>query len=146
MISAIKLDDGTIVSSPAELCASFAAFYSSLFSATPTDPVVRDSLLRNVSSSSSPAIAALCEGHLSVAECLAALQGMARRKAPGLDSLPMEFYVKFWPVLGSDLVHVLNSCFDSVFPCPSDVGSFLCLLRRVIVWTLRTGGRSPFLT
>ena len=25
----------------------------------------------------------------------------------------MEFYVKFWPVLGPDLVHVLNSCFDS---------------------------------
>ena len=25
----------------------------------------------------------------------------------------MEFYVKFWPVFGSDLVNVLNSCFDS---------------------------------
>ena len=112
-ISAIKLDDGTIVSSPTELCASFAAFYSSLFSASPTDPAVRDSLLNNVSSSLPPAMAALCEGHLSVAECLTALQGMARRKAPGLDGLPMEFYVKFWSILGSDLVNVLNSCFDS---------------------------------
>ena len=65
-ISAIKLYDGTIVSSPAELCASFAAFYSSLFSSAPTDPAVRDSLLKNVSSSLSPAMAALCEGHLSV--------------------------------------------------------------------------------
>ena len=109
-ISAIKLDDGTIVSSPTELCASFAAFYSSLFSASPTDPAVRDSLLSNVSSSLPPAMAALCEGHLSVAECLTALQGMARCKAPGL---PMEFYVKFWSILGSDLVNVLNSCFDS---------------------------------
>lgn len=112
-ISAIKLDGGTIVSSPAELCASFAAFYTSLFSAAPTDPVIRASLLNNVPSSLSPAMAALCEGHLTVAECLTALQGMARRKAPGLDGLPMEFYVKFCPVLGSDLVNVLNSCFDS---------------------------------
>ena len=42
-----------------------------------------------------------------------ALQGMARRKAPGLDGLPMEFYLEFWSVLGNDLVSVLNSCFDS---------------------------------
>ena len=38
---------------------------------------------------------------------------MARRKAPGLDGLPVEFYVKFWDVLGPDLVSVLNSCLDS---------------------------------
>ena len=112
-ISAIKLEDGTIVSSPTDLCSAFAEFYTSLFSAAPTDPGIRDSLLDNISSSLSPDEAAICEGHLSPAECLAALQGMARRKAPGLDGLPMEFYLRFWPVLGSDLVNVLNSCFDS---------------------------------
>ena len=51
-----------------------------------------------------------CEGELSVEECLSALQGMAHRKAPGNDGLPMEFCVKFWYVLGSDLVKVLNFC------------------------------------
>ena len=112
-ISATRLDDGSIVSSPAELCASFTAFYDSLFSATPTDPQISASLLNNVSSTLSPASAALCEGLLTIPECLTALQGMARRKAPGLDGLPMEFYLKFWSVLGSDLVDVLNSCFDS---------------------------------
>ena len=34
-------------------------------------------------------------------------------KSPGSDGLPMEFYVKFWPILGSDLVNVLNSCYLS---------------------------------
>ena len=48
-------------------------------------------------------------------ECYKALTGMAHRKAPGLDDFPMEFYVKFWSVLGSDLVDVLNSCYHSVF-------------------------------
>ena len=57
--------------------------------------------------------AALCEGHLSVTEVSSALLGMARRKAPGLDGLPVEFYVKFWDVLGPDLVSILNSCLDS---------------------------------
>lgn len=37
---------------------------------------------------------------------------MARRKAPGSDGPPMESYLKFWPVLGQDLVLVLNSCFS----------------------------------
>lgn len=80
-ISAIKLDDGTIVSSADDLCVSFAAFYSSLFTAAPTDSVVCDSLLRNVSSSLSPGEAASCEGLLTPAECLAALQGMAKLAA-----------------------------------------------------------------
>ena len=52
-----------------------------------------------------------CEGLLTVEECLEALTGMARRKAPGLDGLPPEFYLKFWSVLGQDLVQVLNSCY-----------------------------------
>ena len=38
---------------------------------------------------------------------------MARGKSPGSDGLPMEFYVKFWPILGTDLVNVLNSCYLS---------------------------------
>ena len=50
---------------------------------------------------------------ISVEECFAALQGIARSKAPGSDGLPMEFYLKFWDVLGADLVAVLNLCFDS---------------------------------
>jgi len=37
--------------------------------------------------------------------------GMAKRKAPGSDGLPMESYVKFWDVLGQDLVCVLSSCY-----------------------------------
>lgn len=52
--------------------------------------------------------AASCNGLLSVVECHVALLGMARRKAPGSDGLPMEFYVKFWDIIGEVLVCVLN--------------------------------------
>lgn len=38
---------------------------------------------------------------------------MARKKAPGLDGFPVEFYLKYWDVLSADLVSVLNSCFLS---------------------------------
>ena len=71
---------------------------------------------------------------MSVEEVLFALRGMARRKAPGLDGLPMEFYLKFWSVLGSDLVSVLNSSFDS--GCLS-----LSQRRGVISLTFKKGNR-----
>ena len=71
---------------------------------------------------------------MSVEEVLFALRGMARRKAPGLDGLPMEFYLKFWSVLGSDLVSVLNSSFDS--GCLS-----LSQRRGVISLTFKKGDR-----
>lgn len=112
-ISALREDDGTIVSSPMDLCCVLSNFYSCLFSAVPTDLSVRSTLLDNLTSSLDGDQAALCEGLLSVSECYTALKGMARSKAPNSDGLPMEFYLKFWHVLGADLVAVLNSCFVS---------------------------------
>ena len=55
----------------------------------------------------------LCYGPLSSDECFVALNGKARGKSPGLDGLPMEFYVNVWPILRTDLVNVLNSCYLS---------------------------------
>lgn len=111
-ISALRESDGSIVSSSTDLCHTLS-FYSLLFATSPTDSSIQSSLLGNLTSALSPDQAASCEGCLTNEECLAALLGMARRKTPGLDGLPMEFYVKFWDVLGSDLVDVLNCCFDS---------------------------------
>ena len=111
-----------------------------MFSSCPTDPVARDLLLDNLSSA-----LPVCEGPLSLNECYTALCGMAKNKTPGLDGLPMEFYVKFWSVLRSDLVSVLNSCYDS--GCLSLNAEMLLLfpLRRVIVLIHVTGHRSLFL-
>ena len=112
LISALRESDGTVISDPDLLCSSFASFYSSLFTASVCDVAAQDSLLSNITSTLSSSQADLCEGPLTIDECRLALLGMAKRKAPGLDGLPMEFYVKFWDVLGSDLVRVLNSCYD----------------------------------
>lgn len=142
-ILALREDDGTIVSSPMDLCRVLSNFYSCLFSAVPTDLSVRSTLFDNLTSSLDGDQAALCEGLLSVSECYAALKGMARSKAPGSDGLPMEFYLKFWHVLGADLVAVLNSCFvsGSLSLCPSVEELFLYLLRREIALNLVIGGQ-----
>ena len=126
-ISAIRSPSGCIVSDPHDLCDSFSAFYSDLFTASPVDSLAQQSLLSNLSAALSRDQADLCEGYLGVEECRGALMGMARNKAPGSDGLPMEFYVKFWDVIGSDLVTVLNSCFDAGFLASSQRGGVISL-------------------
>ena len=65
-ISALRKDDGSITSSPVDLCSCLSDFYLSLFSAEPTDSAVRSSLLGNLTFTLNCDQAALCEGHLSV--------------------------------------------------------------------------------
>lgn len=90
-------------------------FYKSLYSSCEADQVIQEQLLSNLQLSPSPDDVDLCEGDLSVSECLEALKGMATNKTLGLDGLPAEFYLSLWPVLGSDLVHVLNHAFQLGF-------------------------------
>jgi len=82
-----------------------------LFTSEPMDVAAHESLLSNICSTLTPEQASSCDGLLYVGECCSALLGMAKGKAPGSDGLPMEFYVKFWDVLGQDLVYVFNSCY-----------------------------------
>ena len=112
-IPAMKNSDGSIASSIVEICDSWVFFYSSLFTACDTDPVVQEVLLDQLSSSLPLDQAGSCDGYISSAEAFSALSGMALSKSPGSDGLPAEFYLAFWDVLGKDLVEVLNASFDS---------------------------------
>ena len=94
-IAALKKDDGSIVSDPVGLSDCLSSFHAFLFSAESTDESASSELLDNVSSILPSDQAALCEGELTLEECFTVLTGMARGKAPGLDGLPMEFYLKF---------------------------------------------------
>ena len=112
-VAALRTNDGSIVSHNYDLCRVFSSFYESLFTAEATDHAIANCLLSIVSSPLLSTQADLCDGPLSSDECFAALNGMARGMSPGSDGLPMEFFVKFWPILGSDLVNVLYSCYLS---------------------------------
>ena len=77
----------------------------------------------------------MCKGELTVAECKAALDGMGSGKSPGLDGLPAEFYQRFWPVLGNDLVKVINSCYKSGYLSLSQHSGLITLCTSVaIAW------------
>lgn len=107
-IATMRKDDRQIVASPAGLCSSFSAFYWSSFTAKPTDANAKESLFSNTESSLPPVQPESCNGLLSVVECLKALSGMAKCKAPGLDGPLAEFYLRFGMFLGRLLLTSLT--------------------------------------
>ena len=112
-ISGLRADDGSLVTGQEDLCAAFGAFCADLFSAGSVDAEAQIELLSHFSSPLPSVSCNDCEGPLSTEECFATFQGMSCCKAQGSDGLPMEFYLRFWGVLGSDLVETLKSSFHS---------------------------------
>ena len=112
-IPAIRDAHGNVLCDIDGICSTWRDFYSSLFTAGPTDPDVASLLLDGITSQVPSDQVPLCEGLLSPAEVLTALRGMAHNKAPGSDGLPAEVYLKFWDVLSADLVSVLNHSYSA---------------------------------
>ena len=111
-ISAVKDPGGQTITDLSDIVDTWKGFYRDLFTAIPVDTQAQDTMLSKLEKRLSEDEAASCEGSLTLEEALGALKGMSRGKTPGLDGLPMEFYMAFWPVLGQDLVDVLNAGFD----------------------------------
>ena len=87
-------------------------FYSALFSAEDIDSNSQDLLFENVTNFFSDSDCSLCEGVISLAELTASLKSLNTAKAPGSDGLTVEFFTKFWRLLGPLLLEVINQCFD----------------------------------
>jgi len=111
-ISAIRNIEDVIVSKIDEICSVWRSFYLDLFTVGEIDTNIAACLLDKLDSFLSPEQLALCDGPLSVAEVLTALNGMSKNKTPGSDGLPAEFYIKFWHIIGSDLTEVFNKAYN----------------------------------
>ena len=46
----------------------------------------------------------ICEGKLGYGECYNVLKTSQKNKSPGNDSLTVEFYIAFWPLIGTLLL------------------------------------------
>ena len=48
------------------------------------------------------------ERQITINKCLAGLKTFQKNKTPGNDGLTVEFYIAFWPIIGTCLVNCLN--------------------------------------
>lgn len=139
-ISAICRPDGSLASSISVICTSWVDFYSDRFTADQVDLSAQDFLLGCLSAKLPFEASATCEGLLTLDEVFKALEGMARDKSPGSDGVLAEFYRAFWPVLGADLVDVLNDSFPVGILPPS----FPLSSRRGIASSVKTGAELAY--
>ena len=88
------------------------SFYSNLFGKEELDLQIQDDLLKNVTKALNSQSSTMCNGYLTLEELTNALNSLPSRKSPGSDGLTLEFYRKFWQILGNELVSVLNLSYD----------------------------------
>lgn len=53
-----------------------------------------------------------CEGYLRLEECTKILKSFKTNKCPGNDGFIIEFYGKFWPIVGTNMVKCFNTAYD----------------------------------
>ena len=83
-------------------------YFSSFFRERDVRGDRADAFLERVARRVPPDQAEALAAPLSLEELEGALQRMGRRKVPGLDGLPVEFYLKFWGILGPVVLEVLT--------------------------------------
>ncbi|KAL7852920.1 hypothetical protein SRHO_G00187050 [Serrasalmus rhombeus] len=98
--------EGRACSDPARMMGIAYSFYSNLFSNRGTDREIGEHFLSFLKTSLPSAARDSLETPLSLGELTEVLGKMNRRKVPGLDGLPVEFYSTFWDVLGPEIVEV----------------------------------------
>ena len=79
----------------------------------------KQELFSNISLRLSQEDCDLCEVMLSLSEIATALGNTSKNKSPGPDGLLVEFYSKFWNLLGPILLEVINSCYADSDLCDS---------------------------
>ena len=110
LFTGIRNAQGVIVHSVAAIIRVWCLFYVQLFTACVLSPPDQDFYINSLDLALSNNESALCDGDVTSAECLVALNSFKNNKSPGIDGLPYEFYKRFWPVIGEDLVGVFNDC------------------------------------
>lgn len=115
-ITKLKLPDGSYTNDQSKILQEQMQFYKTLY----TSGKHRSSTLNDAHWISKENIIPLenddnllCEGKVTLEECLNALNEFKNEKSPGTDGFQAEFYKHFWKELQADMLHSFNYAFDS---------------------------------
>ena len=133
-VSSVLNSDGVEVSSLPEIMNAHEHFYSSLFAEESVDLETQSHLLSFVSRRLSDHDRDACEGALLLDEATEAVGLSNRNKAPGPDSLSVEFYLTFWSHLRPLLVEVFNEGLRVLELCDSMKTSITHLVYKKDDW------------
>jgi exonuclease III len=116
-ITKLQKMDGNIVTGSGPVLEEEVKFYSNLYSSCINYDVDKNILDQiGIAPDDIPKVsieeAQLCEGRITVGECMNAITTTPNGKSPGPDGYPVEFYKMFWNQIGSVLVKSFNYSFN----------------------------------
>ena len=120
-------DEGKCTSDVKEINRQTHSFYSKLYSKQSTNTQCQNQLLLNLTRKLNSEQSQDLEKPYSKEELFRALLRMKRGKSPGIDGLPMEFYLFFWSDIQDDFLEVVSSSYDN---------SILSKIMRTAILTL----------
>ena len=104
---------GVIVREPGAMLSVATEHYEGLFKGREVSEEVGEEFLSFLSSRVPEGLVGDLEGPITLQELEGALRQMGKRKAPGIDGLPVEFYLEFWGELGPVVLEVLGEVLQS---------------------------------
>ena len=72
-----------------------------------------------------------CEGIILLNECELILETFQNNKAPGNDSIPVEFYKKLWPIISEPFIKYVNECFENKELSSSQKQAVITLIEKI---------------
>ena len=110
-IKKLKRSDNTCTVDPTEILSMQSTFYKELYASKTKRS--REETHMYLEGIKTPTLTEeekiQCEGLLTVQECQETIKSFKKNKTPGNDGLPIEFYIKFWPIFGQLLVDSFNA-------------------------------------
>ena len=115
-ITSLTTENNTILSNPKLILEEEANFYKQIYSSKSTDPENKTfaSFFESVGLTLlNKSEADQCEGLLTIEECAKAISNFQNDKTPGSDGFTVEFYRRFWNLLGKLMVDSYNYAFQT---------------------------------
>ena len=115
-ISKLRNDNGDIISGNDAILEEEVKFYSNLYTSSINYGNNNNILEKiGITQDDIPKLsneqATLCEGMITINECINAVKSVPSGKSPGSDGYPIEFYKMFWNQIGPILVKSFNYSF-----------------------------------
>ena len=127
-VSSVFDCDGTEVFMRDEIARAHVDFYSNLFSEEPIDSSYKQYCFDSIENTLSNDLSDSCEGLMVLPELTDSLKGLNLGRSPGSDGFTVEFYLRFWELLGPLVLRVANQCFMDTELADSMKGSVTRLI------------------
>ena len=115
-IKFLQRQDGSLTNDPQELRAIATDFYRNLLSTETSSPMseaLRQKVWATISTNVTSEMNHILDAPFGMDEIMLALTAIPTYLCPGLDGLPSSFFLKYWEVIGVDILSAIQAMYDS---------------------------------